>query len=298
MFRHRFVHLDIKPDNIVLQYGGGAHLEDPAGPCPVAVLVDFGCTRRLDLATMVAELRPEVWSTQQLWGNALHIAPELHQEYTRVRSIGGNGRFNFTKQPTFELGVLAYEICRGRCPIDGYPTHVGYGPDDIEALEGPYPPEFTDLCARMVSCRKALVVLLRRACLLVPPTPPPTPRCKHVALPLPRRKMLTCINVFCWWWLQLHPDPDVRLDIEEAVVALEGMGAALMLVRPGLRAWVATLAFFRNSAATPRNAALLCRNRFPDRSHSIINACTGRGANCTIAICSNTSTSRSNCICA
>ncbi len=47
--------------------------------------------------------------------------------------------FNFSKQPSFEVGVIAYEVCTGRALIP-----VGYGMSDLPLLRD-YPEEFNDI---------------------------------------------------------------------------------------------------------------------------------------------------------
>jgi hypothetical protein len=145
------------------------------GRYPVAVLVDFGCARRLDLPTLVAELRPEAWSSEQLWGNPLHAAPELQLEHIRVRHSGGNARFDFSKQPVFELGVLAYEICAGEHPVASYPAVLECAEADLRHLPEDYPADFAVLCRRMVRRELTLV----RPCACAPP-PLSSTGCSHL----------------------------------------------------------------------------------------------------------------------
>ena len=151
MARARFVHLDLKPDNVVVQ-GGDLPGDSASGTesYPTAVVADFGCARRLDVEGMTATLPPSVWSSEQLWGNPAHAAPELQAEHARVRRQGGAARLDFSKQAVFELGVLAYEVCTGVHPVLDYPMVLEYGPEDIAALPEVYPPEFAALCRRMV----------------------------------------------------------------------------------------------------------------------------------------------------
>ena len=144
---HRFVHLDIKPDNIVVLCDGP--VEDPES-YPQAVLVDFGLARRLDVEDMVATLPRAVWSSEQLWGNPAHAAPELQVELKRVRRVGGPARLDLSKQPVFELGVLAYELCAGEHPVPGYPTVLEYGLEDLGEVPAVYPEELVALCRSMV----------------------------------------------------------------------------------------------------------------------------------------------------
>jgi serine/threonine protein kinase len=157
MARARFVHLDLKPDKVFVQGGDLPDSAPGTESYPTAVLADFGCARRLDVEGMTATLPPTVWSSEQLWGNPAHAAPELHAEQARVRRQGGVARLDFSKQPVFELGVLAYEVCAGVHPVVDYSVTLEYGPDDVAALPEEYPPEFTDLCRHMVGRARVVV---------------------------------------------------------------------------------------------------------------------------------------------
>jgi serine/threonine protein kinase len=114
------------------------------------VLVDFGLARRLAMEDMVAILPPAAWSSEQLWGNPAHAAPELQLELKRVGRVGGPARLDYSKQPVFELGVLAYELCAGEHPVPGYPTVLEYGPEELEEVPAVYPGELAALCRSMV----------------------------------------------------------------------------------------------------------------------------------------------------
>jgi serine/threonine protein kinase len=146
---HGFVHLDIKLDNIVLKLAGSAGSAD-ATPFPVPVLVDFGLARKLHDSSLALVCPTAVWSSEQLWGNPAHVAPELLREHQRVRRHGGTATFNFSKQATFELGVLAYEICAGEHPIDGYPAVVDYTEEDVVPFPAEYPEALRAVCAPLV----------------------------------------------------------------------------------------------------------------------------------------------------
>ena len=61
----------------------------------------------------------------------------------------------FDKQPSFELGVIAFEMCAGCHPIEDYLTarkHMrGYTAADIADLPDVYPLEFTTLLRSLVA---------------------------------------------------------------------------------------------------------------------------------------------------
>jgi hypothetical protein len=161
LLNHRCLHLDLKATNVMLRHGAGA----------APVLIDFGCVKTLpsdDLtypANVVINPAP--------WGNADHIAPELHVELARARAMRREALLNFTGQPAFELGVLAYEICLGEHPIDNYPRSIleaegltsvggsGVGLDpaafaaSLPRLPSEYPAELEALCRRLLSLTPA-----------------------------------------------------------------------------------------------------------------------------------------------
>jgi serine/threonine protein kinase len=145
--RERFVHLDIKPNNIVLR-SATAGAGDTSYPVPV--LVDFGLARRLHDSSLALVCPTAVWAGEQLWGNQAHVAPELLREHQRVLRHGGTATFNFSKQATFELGVLAYEICAGEHPIGGYPAVVDYTEEDVVPFPVEYPEALRAVCAPLV----------------------------------------------------------------------------------------------------------------------------------------------------
>ena len=60
----------------------------------------------------------------------------------------------FDKQPSFELGVIAFEVCAGCHPVEDYLTAEknmrGYTAADIADLPDVYPGEFTTLVRSLV----------------------------------------------------------------------------------------------------------------------------------------------------
>jgi serine/threonine protein kinase len=207
---HRFVHLDIKPDNVVVVCDGP--VDDPES-YPQAVLVDFGLARRLDMEDMVATLPPAVWSSEQLWGNPAHAAPELQLELKRVRRVGGPARLDLSKQPVFELGVLAYELCAGEHPVRGYPTVLEYGPEELEEVPTVYSEELVALCRSMV--RVLAFVCGAGWCMCM----------NYCVFRAVLCSLLFCTSFFCS--LQVAADPASRIDIRSAVTTLEGFEAAV-----------------------------------------------------------------------
>jgi hypothetical protein len=61
----------------------------------------------------------------------------------------------FDKQPSFELGVIAFEMCAGCHPVEDYlakgKNMMGYTAADIADLPDVYPGEFTTLVRSLVA---------------------------------------------------------------------------------------------------------------------------------------------------
>lgn len=91
----RVVHLDVKPENVIVREDG------------TAVLVDFGLARHLDLPDLVAEevIRP--------MGSPSSVSPE------QLLGVRDDPRSDL-----FGLGVVLYELATGRLPF-GAPTTEG-----------------------------------------------------------------------------------------------------------------------------------------------------------------------------
>ncbi len=61
----------------------------------------------------------------------------------------------FEKQPSFELGVVAFAMCAGCHPIENYALSrknlTGFSAADIAAIPDSYPPEFVSFVRSLVS---------------------------------------------------------------------------------------------------------------------------------------------------
>lgn len=88
----RVIHLDVKPDNVLVREDGSA------------ALVDFGLARHLDLPDVVAE------EVAEPMGSPAYVAPE---QLLGVRDE--------PRSDLFALGVILYELATGRLPF-GVPT--------------------------------------------------------------------------------------------------------------------------------------------------------------------------------
>jgi len=133
--RHRVAHRDIKLDNILVELNPDHRREEPTSlPIKRCVVSDFGtaCTLAPDLKDLMA-VGPGGNPLSSMWGNQAHIAPELHsalnhailaQRSSPKASHRLEIEIDFSGQPVFELGVLAFEIVLGTTPIDDYPASV------------------------------------------------------------------------------------------------------------------------------------------------------------------------------
>jgi hypothetical protein len=77
----------------------------------------------------------------------------------------------FCVQPSFELGVLAYELCTGEHPVHDYPVDLDYAAEDLPGTVSPWCRESECVCYVVgwsVVCRIAdsWEVLLEPVCAL------------------------------------------------------------------------------------------------------------------------------------
>jgi len=160
--RHRLAHRDVKPDNIMVE----TRINSSTNEIEITrcVLIDFGTSCRLNERMRDSTL---VTETGRLlsppWGNAEHIAPELHSAL--ALAMRANRRqeveLDYSRQSVFELGVLAFEIVNGSHPIEGYPFRstslfggmIKYGDDGIARISPDrLGSEQVSMLRRAVSC--------------------------------------------------------------------------------------------------------------------------------------------------
>ena len=93
LYENRIVHLDIKPDNLMISASGDL------------VIIDFGVAGRL----MEGDL---VHIQNTAGGNAAHLAPEVFEAKCLSRNLP------CSRQPSWELGMIIYEMCNnGELPF-------------------------------------------------------------------------------------------------------------------------------------------------------------------------------------
>jgi len=159
---HRLAHRDIKPDNIMVE----TRVNSSTNEIEITrcVLIDFGTSCRLNdrmtSTTLVSDTGVILGAS---WGNASHIAPELHSALGSATRARREVRveLDYSRQSVFELGVLAFEIVNGSHPVEGYPFSVTsrstgmieYGDDDIARISADrLVSEQASMLRRAVSC--------------------------------------------------------------------------------------------------------------------------------------------------
>ena len=112
------------------------------------------------------------------WGNPDHIAPELLREVEAARIEHRDAHLNFSHQPVYELGVLAFEVLAEDVPTAAHVLDQEWS--HVPPLHEYYPKDLRDLCARMVSRNPAdrpdMVDVVATLQLLLAATRPGPPR--------------------------------------------------------------------------------------------------------------------------
>uniref|UniRef100_A0A6B2L8T6 Protein kinase domain-containing protein n=1 Tax=Arcella intermedia TaxID=1963864 RepID=A0A6B2L8T6_9EUKA len=94
LWKNKIVHRDIKLNNIMISIQSDHY---------IPIIIDFGLAVKVDKTgkCIVRDV-----------GNQIHTAPE-------ILTGGLFGTKDFSKQPSWELGIICYEICsKGECPFD------------------------------------------------------------------------------------------------------------------------------------------------------------------------------------
>jgi len=172
--RNGVAHRDTKLDNILVELDPDHRVDDRNSLLiKRCVVSDFGtaCTLGPDLKTSMS-VAPGGGILSSMWGNAAHIAPELHSALggaiVSQRSSAASWRLDvemdYSRQSVFELGVVGFEIVTGCHPVPGYPFSftsrstgmVEYGDDDIARISpNRLSEEQASILRRAVSCEAA-----------------------------------------------------------------------------------------------------------------------------------------------
>jgi len=172
---HRLAHRDVKPDNILVE----TRVNETTNEIEITrcVLIDFGMSCRLNdqmRSSILVSDTGVVLGPQ--WGNAAHIAPELHSALGPAKKARMEHKveLDYSRQSVFELGVLGFEIVNGSHPVSGYPSGVTsrstgvveYGDDAIAQISSDrIGSEQASMLRRAVSCdardRPSLEELIR-----------------------------------------------------------------------------------------------------------------------------------------
>jgi len=160
---HRLAHRDIKSNNIMVD----TRVNSSTNEIEIArcVLIDFGTSCRLnDEMKDVVAVSERGRLLGASWGNAEHIAPELHSAVGSATRARREVRveLDHSRQSVFELGVLGFEIVNhGSHPIEDYPGSVTsrstgrieYGDGDIAQISADrLGSEQASMLRRAVSC--------------------------------------------------------------------------------------------------------------------------------------------------
>jgi len=106
LFQNKIVHRDLKLENILIDNHD----------CPI--ICDFGMSSFIDESGMGLVREPG--------GNQSHLAPEVLNSFSHSSS---EKSINYLKQPSFEFGVICFEILCGYYPFENYP---GFLKDEIK----------------------------------------------------------------------------------------------------------------------------------------------------------------------
>src|SRR5213080_3607034 len=123
----RFIHRDIKPQNIMLAWGGGATNGGLSGERPLVKLTDFGIVRVLEEGGLT--------NSGIVLGTADYLSPEQARGETLTAS-----------SDLYSLGVVMFEMLAGRPPFVG-PTavsiamqHASTNPPSLRQFNPTVPP--------------------------------------------------------------------------------------------------------------------------------------------------------------
>jgi len=107
LFKHRIIHRDIKLDNILLSSDNSP------------ILCDFGMAIKTN--------EKYIGRAEVPCGNPSHMAPEVSNQWAYLEETSKDSFYliNYGKQPSWELGVICFEIAVGEHPFGTYPLNCG-----------------------------------------------------------------------------------------------------------------------------------------------------------------------------
>jgi len=133
LFKKKIVHRDIKLDNILIDNN----------ECPI--ICDFGSATFLnDDYTLIMK------NLSNPGGNESHLSPEVLNSFKKQKDKNKKEiTIDYSKQPSFEFGVICFEILRGNHPFGDYPGYsypiiIDSFESFIESDEDPIPNEVKD----------------------------------------------------------------------------------------------------------------------------------------------------------
>ena len=154
------VHLDIKPDNILIENANNSMN---------VKLIDFGCSLKFFDNKFERSIK------DHLEGNIEHSAPELLTALAARNYSGKIEMQSYLKQSSFELGMLLYELWFNQCALEQYPyqqgwpqavnyklTDIAFPTEDIICEEG-YPPELCEIIKDLLRPNPTFRITIQKA---------------------------------------------------------------------------------------------------------------------------------------
>lgn len=162
---HQTVHLDLKPDNILVALDGRI------------VLCDFGTAVQFESEDMCVAFSAGMC----VGGNLMHLAPEVLNEHERLRRAGpgAKGFLCYRQQEVWAVGVLIHSMIFASHPWPDYPNDCGgvgnihYNLKRLAPYPVDYPDGFRDTVMRMLALDPAERISIEDALLCFESLPLP-----------------------------------------------------------------------------------------------------------------------------